>query len=95
MNFYSPSNTVTSGKQFEITCQATCCRTDMAGQTFQPSDSEKKSLVLTNELQILSVTSPVPCHMDSDAALDYGCPCGSHIWESKGYFRRHHKTSNI
>lgn len=84
--FYSPSNSVMSEKQLEIACKDTRCRADMAGQTFQPSDSEKKSLLLTNELQILSVTSAVPCHMNSDAALDYGCPCGSHIWESKGYF---------
>lgn len=40
---------------------------------------EKKSLVLTNELQLLSVTPPVPHRTDIDAALQTTVVPAAHI----------------
>lgn len=51
----------------------------MAGLTFQPTKRENKSLVPTNEPQLLSVASPVPRRMDIDAALETTVVLAAHV----------------
>ena len=68
----------------------------MAGPTFQPSERENKSLVPTNELQLLSVTSPVPRPMDVDAALETTVVPAAQVYgKARDTFDDINKNSNI
>lgn len=68
----------------------------MAGPTFQPSERENKSLAATNELQLLSVTSPVPRHMDLRAILETTVVPAAHVYgKAMDAFDDIIKNSNI